>query len=71
MREVSSEGHEPTRHAQKREFRNTLAREKFNDLVFAINLAEVKRESLNPDNPYFAHLSSRKKERARGHETLS
>jgi hypothetical protein len=26
MREVSSVGHEPTRHSQKREFRNTLAR---------------------------------------------
>jgi molecular chaperone GrpE (heat shock protein) len=41
---------------------NMLPDEKLKDLVFAINLAEVKRESLNPDNPYFAHLSSRKKE---------
>jgi hypothetical protein len=41
---------------------NELPDEKFRDLVFAINLAEAKRESLNPDNPYFAHLSAEKKE---------
>jgi len=41
---------------------NELPDEKFKDLVFAITLAEVKRESLNPDNPYFAHLSAEKKE---------
>ncbi|HUW48604.1 MAG TPA: hypothetical protein VMW36_07670 [Patescibacteria group bacterium] len=41
---------------------NELPDDKFKELTFAINLAEVKRESLNPDNPYFAHLSSRKKE---------
>jgi hypothetical protein len=39
-----------------------LPDDKFKELTFAMNLAEVKRESLNPDNPYFAHLSARKKE---------
>lgn len=39
-----------------------LSEEKFGKLAFVINLAEVKRESLNPDNPYFAHLSAEKKE---------
>lgn len=39
-----------------------LPEEKFRELTFAINLAAVKRESLNPGNPYFASLPMMKKE---------
>lgn len=44
---------------------NELPDKKFNDLVFAINMAEVKRESQNPDNPYFAVLPVKKGESLR------
>jgi hypothetical protein len=37
-----------------------LPDEKFRELTFAITLAQVKRESQNPDNPYFADLPLKK-----------
>jgi hypothetical protein len=39
-----------------------LPDDKFRKLTFAISLAQVKRESQNPDSPYFADLPMRKKE---------
>lgn len=38
-----------------------LPDEKFKELTFAINMAQVKRESQNPDNPYFADIPLKKK----------